>query len=143
MNIAGTWALVSFVVESDTGTTHPYGEDAFGRLLYDREGWMSAVLMTRPRSAGSRSLEGARHASTEDKAQAFDEYLSYTGRWSAETLNGETWIAHHVDASLVPAVIGTTLRRRARVDGDQLVLDYETRSSSGRKRRFVLRWRRG
>ncbi|MEO1170598.1 MAG: lipocalin-like domain-containing protein [Myxococcota bacterium] len=142
MNIVGVWELVSFHVELGGESTSPFGPEPFGRILYDSSGWMSAVLMKTPRSSAGASLESARHSTSEDKAQAFDEYLSYTGRWRVEDLDGETTVVHEVDASLVPSVIGTALRRRATLDGDTLTLDYENRSRSGKERRFILRWRR-
>ncbi|MEO0812875.1 MAG: lipocalin-like domain-containing protein [Myxococcota bacterium] len=143
-SLAGVWELASFYVERDGARTYPFGEDAGGRIVYDPGGWMSAVLMRRTirSQAPGYSLEKARHASLEEKANAYDGYLSYSGRWHLERDGEATVVVHTVDLALVPTVIGSSLRRRARLEGDELVLDYETYSSRGTRRHFVLRWRR-
>ncbi|MEM6732031.1 MAG: lipocalin-like domain-containing protein [Myxococcota bacterium] len=141
--LIGSWELLSFEVESDAGVAHPYGESGRGRIVYTASGHMSAVLSRSDRPALSAgSLEAARGAEATDKARAFDDYLSYSGRWRLEERGDELWVHHTVDLALVPEVVGTTLERRARFEDDVLVLDYENRSRSGRQRRFVLRWKK-
>lgn len=138
--IVGTWALADFVVEvSDGRRFHPFGEGARGRILYGEDGFMSAIL-SRPERPGlsTDGLEAAAAASDGAKARSFDSYLSYGGRWRLE--GGA--VHHHVDLALVPDVVGTVLRRTARLDGDALVLTYDRPTRSGATARYVLRWRR-
>ena len=99
---------------------------------------MSAVLCRKDRGPfASPSLELAATASDDARLRAFDGYTSYAGRYAIE---GDE-VAHTVECSLVPTLVGTTLRRRARLEGGVLTLRYDV---AGRKRAYAyeLRWSR-
>ncbi|MFT5433953.1 MAG: hypothetical protein ACI9OJ_004665 [Myxococcota bacterium] len=138
--IVGSWKLVNAEVTFSDGrpAAQPFGPDATGRIIYSPNGRMSAVLMAGPRAGFSGSLETSGRASTEEKAGAFDTYLSYSGRFHIE----DDTVVHTVDMALVPAVIGHELRRRATLSADRLKLSYERMPPSGVTRHFVLDWQR-
>jgi hypothetical protein len=80
----GAWTLGRFII---TYSDHrpplaPLGRDVSGLLVYTPSGWMTATL-----SGGARPLlnitrlETVGRASVEERAQAFDRYVSYAGRW--------------------------------------------------------------
>lgn len=138
-DIVGAWRLVSFFAEGPDGRrVFPYGEDAQGFLVYAADGWMSAVLSRVDRGDfGQVGFAQAARASEADKARAFDGYTSYAGRYR---IDGDT-VEHTVACSLVPTMVGKTLRRRGRFEDETLVLDYDVQ---GRKHvyRYELRWSR-
>jgi hypothetical protein len=48
--IVGRWRLLSWSGQAESGeTTHPFGEDAVGSLVYTPGGWMSGMLAVRDR----------------------------------------------------------------------------------------------
>lgn len=131
----GAWRLARFWVASPRGDRHPFGEDADGLLVYSADGWMSAVL-TRRQPTGGTSLEQSHHLSDEEKAAAFDGYLSYAGRWRVE---GDE-VVHQLELALVPG-LRAEQRRRFRIEGDRLELEYTVQGASG-VHTFHLHWRR-
>ena len=131
----GAWRLVRFWVESPAGTRWPFGEDAEGLIVYSADGWMSAIL-SRHHEATEAALERSHHLDRAAKADAFDGYLSYAGRWRVE---GDE-VVHAIELSLVPG-LRTEQRRRFVLDGDTLALSYTMQGRSG-VHTFHLHWRR-
>jgi hypothetical protein len=139
--LLGAWQLERFVVRVDDGRAPvwPLGEEATGLVIYEPSGWMSAVLSRGDRQAASgTSLEAAARASQSARAEAFDTYLSYAGRWQ---LQGDE-VHHEVRWALVPGVVGQTLVRRVRWLGPQLQLSYDRPTRSGRTATYSLLWSR-
>ena len=137
-DLVGAWALESFVVRREgRADHHPFGADGGGLIVYERSGWMSAVLSATQRRSGATRLEDAHRVADDAKARAYDSYLSYAGRW---WLDGHE-VVHAVEHALVPEVVGREQRRRAAMDGDVLVLTYDVEGRRGLAR-FELRWRR-
>lgn len=117
----GTWRLVSYECENDSGARHfPLGEDAVGLLVYTREGFMSGQVMRR----------GQRTAA---------DYIAYCGPFRLDLQTGE--VVHHVDASLYSNWIGTEQRRRFQFTGDLLVLSAAA-EKNGQRLTFRLTWSR-
>jgi len=137
----GSWLLERFVIRFADGRppVHPFGEDARGLLMYTPDGHMSAILSRagRPLLDASR-LETSAKAPAEEKAGAFDSYLSYGGRWS---IDGDE-VVHTVEYALTPNLVGRDNRRRAALDGDRVVLSYDVPARSGVTRHYSLTWRR-
>ena len=99
---------------------------------------MTAVLTRVSRTLpGTQRLEDSHRASVEDKAAAFDSYLSYSGRWRVE---GDE-VVHAVDMALSPGAVGQEQRRTFELDGDRLVLSYTLEGRRG-PRAFRLLWSR-
>jgi hypothetical protein len=117
----GTWRLVSYESESETGARHfPLGQDAAGILIYTREGFMSGQVMKRG------------HTSPAD-------YIAYCGSFHLDLAAGE--VVHRVEASLHAKWVGTEQRRRYRFSGDKLILSTIAHRNGGRVT-FRLTWRR-
>ena len=105
--LIGVWALVSWQSTLD-GEFHgyPFGREARGRLTYNANGTMSAILMKPDRrSFSDASLARGSAAELEEAARG---YVSYAGRF---TVIGNE-VHHLVDLSLLPNWIGTTLVRQ-------------------------------
>jgi len=137
-DLLGAWSLVDWTIEYPDGRiTRPFGQDPCGLIVYDGGGWMSAVLMRSDRAPfGTVDM---RCVGMEEKTRAFDEYLSYAGRWSLE---GST-VRHEVALSLNPLLIGTTQIRKARIERGRLTLIAAERLvPSGTVRRHLILWRR-
>lgn len=115
--IVGVYKLVSFTRVSNGGrVTFPYGEDAIGRLCYDRAGRMSAQLM------------GARCTDRPD-------YIAYFGTYEVDE-QAQT-VIHHVAASLMREWVGTDLVRHYAFAGSRLTLSATMDDGKG-----VLVWER-
>ena len=131
----------SFVIRFADGRdpVYPFGEDASGLLVYAPDGYMSAVLSRagRPSLAASR-LETARRAPAEQRAAAFDGYLSYGGRWRIEGRE----VVHEVTHALTPNLVGAANRRRVALSEGRVVLSYDLPARSGVTRHYSLTWRR-
>ena len=137
--LVGSWLLVRWSVEYPDGRapTLPFGDDAVGLITYAADGWMTAT-MSRRRREGLSAPTAAR-ASAESKARAFDEYLTYGGRWRIE---GDS-VVHEVMVSMNPTLIGVPQRRVATFrDGLLDLTAAETDAASGRSRLHRIAWKR-
>lgn len=141
-NVVGTWHLLDFVVTASDGRAprRPMGEDPHGLIIYGADGWMSAVLSRRDRaSLGKGSMERAHRAPSASRAEAFNSYLSYAGRWR---LDGAE-VVHTLVMSMIPDIVGTEQRRTVDLQPDgTLVLHYTVQDRHGVDHRFVLSWSR-
>lgn len=92
-----------------------------GIISYHPNGYMQASLSVHPRPESSeQDLERGHRLTAEEKALCFDQFLSYSGTFT----HTETEVHHHVQLSLHPSVIGTTLTRQFRFEEDKLILSY-------------------
>jgi hypothetical protein len=108
----GVWKLIS--CESRNQATgeirYPYGTSPVGRLTYDAEGRMSAILMKPDRLT-----------------DATDGFMAYFGTFDVD--EAAQTVIHHVQASLNLDWVGVDLRRAYEFSGsDRLILTaaYET-----------------
>ena len=136
-SLIGAWTLLEWHVESsDSGRmAWPFGRDAQGLLVYAANGWMSATLSQRTRTA--LSAASVRQADESSRARAVTEYLAYAGPWSIEADE----VVHAVRLSLNPTLIGTTQRRRIELAGRELTLSARE-TDGGHARIHRLRWQR-
>jgi len=137
-DLLGAWSLVDWSIHYPDGrATQPFGAAPRGMIIYSPDGWMSAVLMRAQRSPfGSLDM---RSVGLEERARAFDEYLSYTGRWHIQ----DATIVHEVDLALNPQLMGTVQIRRPALSEAELTLHAEEpMMPSGDIRRHVILWRR-
>lgn len=140
-DLYGVWYLVDFLIQFSDGREPfvPFDGSPRGQLIYDPSGYMSAVLFSADReSLDVDRLENAHKARVEEKAAAFDSYLSYGGTYRIE---GDE-VVHLVEHSLLPNTVGLEQRRNLAFDGDLLVLSYDITPASGVTRRYELTWRR-
>lgn len=137
-SLVGSWLLTrwDFTVDG-VPRGYPMGEDAQGQIIYDTDGYMSAILMMRerPRSEAPHFHQ----ASAQERELAALGYVSYGGTWE---LHGNL-VVHHVSFALFPNWIGTDLVREVSWDGDNLVLTARPEvSRSGKTVVNRLFWRR-
>ncbi len=137
--IVGSWLLLRWSVEypDDRPPSLPFGADAIGLITYAADGWMTATMSRRRRE--SLSAPTAARASAASKARAFDEYLTYGGRWRLEA----DAVVHEVLVSMNPTLIGVPQRRVATLrDGLLDLTATETDAATGRSRRHRIVWQR-
>jgi hypothetical protein len=135
--LAGTWRLVRYYTAYDGGEEiHPLGRDALGYITYTPDGFMSGTMMRAARAAFRVADRLA--ATAAEKAVAFDDYVTYCGRYRVE---GDT-VYHRIELSLLPNWIGEEQARRIepRKDG-RIALVGEWRVE-GRRRIAVVEWER-
>lgn len=137
-DLVGSWLLDEWRIDypGDRPAARPFGSDAVGLLVYAADGWMTATISRRDRS--TLSAVSAVKADQSSKARAFQEYLTYAGRWMVV---GER-IAHDVEMSLNPALIGTRQWRDAAFEGARLVLGAAEPIGADLVRRHRIVWRR-
>lgn len=120
-SLIGVWALESCVRTFANGhKEYPFGEKPVGRIEYDKEGRMFALLMrSGRRSTMAPGLE-LDAASVEEIREAVTGFVAYFGSYEVDAASQT--VTHHVEASLVPSWIGTSLKRHFRWDGARLLL---------------------
>ena len=120
-SLIGVWTLQSCVrTFADGHKEYPFGEKPVGRIEYDQEGRVFALLMrSGRRSTVAPGLE-LDAASAEEIREAVTGFVAYFG--SFEVDNAAQTVTHHVEASLEPSWVGTSLMRRFRWNGARLVL---------------------
>ena len=122
--LVGAWELVSYSLMATDGTDriHPLGQEPRGTILYSACGYMSAQLM-RPGRTKFVSSDWSSGTPAEYKEQSAG-YLAFSGRFEADEL--EKVVKHHVLVSMFPNWEGQIQVRKARVEGEMLVLGTES-----------------
>ena len=139
LSIVGTWSLLSFELTDDTGEIfYPYGRAPVGYIMYNRDGFMSVVVMSGGRRSFAANDFGGIAGTLREKVAAFDTYLSYSGRY--ETIQDR--VIHRIEASLFPNWVGTSLERVVALDHDRLQLSADPVAFEGRTRTLKITWRR-
>ena len=132
--LVGTWKLVSASSTTSKGERNdaPYGVDPAGFLTYTAEGRMTSVISyggRKPLSVGPTQ---------EEKAQAFDSFLAYSGRY---TLSADKLI-HHVEVSSIQNYVNKDLLRSFKFQNDQIVLVTPPTLVNGKIQTIELIWQR-
>ena len=133
----GTWRLVSFEHRSADGQiSYPWGQDAVGYLMYNKDGYMFVAAM----SVNHRKFasEGLKRANTKDKTAAPDTYRSYCGRYEVK---GDT-VIHHIEVSSFPDWIGVDQERIFKFDGERISLSSPPVLINGMQQTPHLIWER-
>jgi len=120
-SLIGMWTLKSCVrAFADGHKDHPFGEKPVGRIEYDKEGRMFALLMrSGRRSTLAPGLE-LDAASVEEIREAVTGFVAYFGSYEVDEASQA--VTHHVQASLEPSWVGTSMKRHFRWDGAKLLL---------------------
>ena len=115
--VVGAWSLVSFDTDEGSGSSNPrFGQDPVGYLLYTGDGHMAAVLAGTHRPE-LKSPSGS-SSSEEQRTQSLANFLAYAGRYD---VRGDR-VFHHVDVSIFTNLMGTTLERQFKIEGDVLTI---------------------
>lgn len=136
LDLEGAWVYHRWrITYADGRVTEPFGAGATGLLLYTADGRMSATIM----AAGRAPFAAAnpRAATRAERADAFDGYFSYAGRW--RLVGGR--VLHEVEVALNPGLVGSRQWREAKLVGRRLVLSVEEGEGAA-ARRHELGWRR-
>lgn len=132
--LVGTWRLVGAVSTTASGerNENPYRENPSGLLTYSPTGRVIALI-----SFGGRKPLSIR-AGAEEKAEGFDTFLAYAGRYS---VNGDK-VIHHVEISSIQNYVSRDLIRTVSFDGDTMTLTTPPTSISGKVQTLALAWQR-
>jgi hypothetical protein len=117
-DVLGVWHLVTVEDHQPDGSIiYPYGEKALGHLIYHPDGYMSASVMASQRDLLTRQARP--WELTPDEAALVLKTMGsmYSGRWE---LRGDSTVIHHVDAAVVPNMIGRDEARTFELKGDML-----------------------
>lgn len=135
--LVGAWRLERYwSAYDDQPRLYPLGENAVGFILYTPDGHMTGTMQR----AGSApfSVADRLQASLAEKARAFDDYVTYAGRWRSD--GQRVW--HRIEASLLPNWIGEEQERTIRWLADDRMELSGSWSVGGRRRVAVVAWRR-
>jgi len=124
-DIVGTWRLVAAVARDAAGNTlpAPFGPQAMGRVVFNADGRMMAVLCDGRREMPSGMAR---------------DYSSYCGNY---TFDGRRLITR-VDAASDPARIGTDQVRDVHFEGERMVLRPPPRQGVGGPEQREITWER-
>jgi hypothetical protein len=116
--LIGVWRLITVEdQEADGSVLYPYGERALGYLIYHPEGYMSATVMSAERPRLSRPSRPFA-LSAEDAVTVLRTMGSaYCGTYE---LRDDSTVIHHVEAALIPNMIGQDEVRPFELRGDRL-----------------------
>lgn len=137
--LVGTWRLLSFQYVPLAGgePALPYGLEPAGLVVFGPDGGMSMAVAAAERGAmpGSRMSSGT----DEQKARAYESYLSYAGSWLLDEARQELRLMPA--QSLNPNWVGVEqLRYTAWGPGGELVLRTPEFILEGMGYRGVIMW---
>jgi hypothetical protein len=132
--LVGTWKLVSASSTTSKGERNetPYGAGPAGFLTYTEEGRVTSVV-----GYGGRKPLSI-DATLEERAEAFDTFLAYTGQY---TLSGEK-VIHHIEISSIQNYVGKDLVRSIKFDGNRITLVTPPTLVNGKIQTIELTWQR-
>jgi Lipocalin-like domain len=100
----GVWRLAA--IEGQPPGRPDFYVQPTGIIFYDPSGWMSVQIANKSdRQPIASSLAGARSATLEAKAAAYDSYLAYYGKYEVDA-KAQT-ITHHIEDYTFPGRRGT------------------------------------
>ena len=132
--LVGSWTLVRAISTTAAGerNDNPYGVNPSGMLTYSSLGMVTALI-----SFGGRKPLSVR-ASAEEKAEAFDTFLAYTGRYSLISSK----VTHRVEISSIQNYVGRDLVRTVSFEDDRMTLVTPPTPVNGKVQTLELTWQR-
>ena len=135
-SLVGVWKLVRYCTAYEGGPEiFPLGRDATGYIQYTPDGYMFGA-MSRAHRAPFAVADRLR-ASPEEKARAFDDYVTYCGRYR---IAGDS-VFHRIEMSLLPNWVGEEQERRIEWRDGRLALIAEW-TVDGVRRVAIVEWER-
>ena len=137
INFVGTWKLISAIAQRpDEDSIHFFGENPYGRLMYDNNGNMSVFIMRTGRSkfASDDRMGG----SAEEIKEAFEGTSIYCGTYEINEDKGT--VTHYVEGDVFPNLEGTEQLRYFKHSGNQLTLNTPPILAMGKEWIFSLIW---
>lgn len=143
--LVGSWRLVRWVIvhgDAAHTTTHPYGGDAEGLLVYTADGWMSGAI-ARPNRVPF-SIGTLRTAPESERLASAASYFHYASRYTLRAGATGPQVVHAVRLAANPGMVGTEQVRDVAFDADgSLHLTGAERNNRGSPvRQHKLHWRR-
>ncbi len=133
-DLKGRWSICSWVQEYDDGRKiFPMGEAVTGFIQYGQQ-HMSCLIARQDRPPFKTG--GQWNAEAQEKAAAYESFLSYSGTYSVDG----NQIVHKVAASLFPNWVGGEQRRTARMQDGRLHLEARLEEGTPEARTAVLVW---
>jgi hypothetical protein len=113
--VVGAWKLQSFLIDEGKESEKPrFGPNPVGYLMYSANGRVAAVLAGTHRAP----LEPPPSKVNEECAPSVADFLAYAGRYE---IKGDH-VFHHVEVSVFTNLIGQTLERQFRLEGNTLTI---------------------
>lgn len=141
-DILGSWLMVDRGTDSEEDQAQArvrYGDNPQGFMIFSPDGWMNAIVCWGDRPALSGNPAWHSDALGEDKASAFDTYLSYGGTWTVE----DGTLTTKVRFALNPGWVGgEQIRGLEMSDDGHLTLLLSRAWPDGRVMNGWVRWRR-
>jgi hypothetical protein len=135
--ILGRWRIVRWEQVYDDGRqTFPMGPEPVGFIQYDADDHMTIMIADRRRAPFAGGAQWA--ASVEEKARAYDGFLSYSGRFDVA---GDV-IRHHVELAIFPNWQGGVQTRSAAIMDGELHLSGRLEEGTNQARTARIIWRR-
>ncbi len=137
--LVGNWKLLSWSrVVDGIPEAGPFGSAPIGHHIFTADGYFCVGVMPpdRAKFAGADYRAG----SLQEKASAFDTYVSYCGRY--EINEQERSLLLRPDVSWFPNWTGTSLKRLAEVTGDRLTFKFRLPGLEGKVVESVFVWQR-
>ena len=132
-DFVGSWRLLSVETRKEDGSLHRSGKRT-GYLIYSVDGYMSVAFMKDGRSNfASGDIRGG---TGEEKIEAFNGYVSYSGRFEVE---GNS-VIHDIEVSLFPNWIGERQERFYKFEENRLTLSTPLQLVGGMKLSSHLVW---
>ena len=104
VNLVGTWKLLSAIARTpNEDTVYPFGENPFGRLMYDTNSNISVFIMRTGRS--KFTSDDGMSGTTEEKKEAFEGCRAYCGTYEIDEDKGT--VTHHIKGATFPNWEGT------------------------------------
>lgn len=131
----GSWQLMEWTAELDNGEiVFPFGEDAKGRITYDKDGYMSVQIMKNRRHLFQS--EDPLQAQPEEITEAYNGFIAYCGLYEVNPDMHQ--ILHHIEISSFPNWVGQHQLRHYEFTEDKLIL----KSDFIGKSRHKLIWKK-
>lgn len=136
--VQGLWKLRSMEQRYDDGrVVYPFGTDVQGYICYSPEGFMCGAIQRANRKPFVTGLQWT--ANAEEKAKAYDDYLSYCGPYD---VIGNDTLVHTMEISLFPNWIGAQQKRTFKITGDTLAITARIEDGTPQARTSYLEFKR-
>ena len=136
-DIEGLWNLLSMEQRYDDGRVlYPFGRNVEGRIYYGADKSMFCAIQKRGRTPFSTGKQWT--ADDSEKARAYDDYLTYCGRYE---MDGDT-VTHHIEISLYPDWIGKQQARKIQLVNNLLHITARLEDGTPEARTSLLTWER-
>jgi Lipocalin-like domain len=133
--LVGTWKLVSASSTTSAGEPSevPYGPSPVGFLTYTGDGRVTVLISYN----GRKSLPFG-GGTQEERAEAFNTFLAYAGRYS---ISGDK-VTHYIEVSSIQNYVNKELVRNVKFQGDRIILTTPPTPVNGKIQTIELIWQR-